>query len=138
MKKMKYLINLTFLGLMSIPNQTYAEQVSMDIHSFLPYAIDQIYLGEYAFTNTLINETAIPAGKYPIFIRGVRNQNKINTRYFVSIPPANNINQPIELSLVFMPDQSVINNSNAATHSEADLPYNKFEALAHKKLRNRE
>lgn len=136
MKKISYLINLTLIGLISMPDQTYAEQVSINIHSFLPYAIDQIYLGEYVFTNTLINEITIPAGQYPIYIRDLRNQKKINTGYFISVLPAKKLNQPIELSLIFMPDQSVINNSNTITRTEADLPYNKFEALALKKFRN--
>lgn len=136
MKTINHLFNIGLISLISMPNSSYAEQVSINIHSFLPFGIDQIYLGAHPFTVTMINEITMPAGKYPIFVRSFRNQEKINTRHFITVPISKDSNKKVKLSLVFMPDGSVIDDSNLTPKSPADLPSNKFESLAKKQIRD--
>lgn len=113
-----------------------AEKVSISFTSFLPYSIQQVYLGEYAFTLTNINEVDMPIGRYQIHYITTRDLRKVSSNSHITVHKAQNQDKKVELSLILLPDESVIDYSNVIVNSPHELPEQKFRKIADKKFKN--
>lgn len=113
-----------------------AEKVSISFTSFLPYSIQQVYLGEYAFTLTNINEVDMPIGRYQIHYITTRDSRKVSSNSHITVYKAKNQDKKIELSLILLPDESVIDYSNVIVNSPHELPEQKFRKIADKKFKD--